>query len=224
LGYAKLNYEWDWAGAEREFRKACELNPGSSDAHWMYAVYLTAMTRFDEAASEAKRARQVYPFSPMINHLGAWVSMNARRFDEAIAQFKSTLEIEPGYEPAHSWLAQCHTLKGMYPEAYREFNAAGKASGDPTLGYLDAATGKKREALKALEALKQAAKHEYVDPYNVAVLYCGLGDKDGAVACLEKAYADRSASMPQMKMEPWFDPLRSDPRFQDLLRRMNFPP
>jgi TolB-like protein/DNA-binding winged helix-turn-helix (wHTH) protein len=224
LGYAKLNYEWDWAGAEREFRKACELNPGSSDAHWMYAVYLTAMTRFDEAASEAKRARQVYPFSPMINHLGAWVSMNARRFDEAIAQFKSTLEIEPGYEPAHSWLAQCYTLKGMYPEAYREFNAAGKASGDPTLGYLDAATGKKREALKALEALKQAAKHEYVDPYNVAVLYCGLGDKDGAVACLEKAYADRSASMPQMKMEPWFDPLRSDPRFQDLLRRMNFPP
>ena len=224
LGYAKLNYEWDWAGAEREFRKAGELNPGSSDAHWMYAVYLTAMTRFEEAMSEAKRARQVDPFSPMVNHVGAWVSMNARRYDEAIAQFKSTLKIEPGYGPAHFWLANCYTLKGMYPEAYREFKAAGTASGDPVLGYLDAVAGKKKEALKALEALKRTAEHAYVDPHSMAILYCGLGDKDGAFACLEKAYAERSASMPQMKMEPWFDLLCSDPRFQDLLRRMNFPP
>lgn len=223
LGYAKLNYEWDWPGAEREFRRAVELNPSSSDAHLMYAVYLTAMTRFDEAASEAKRARQVDPFSPMVNHLGAWVSMNSRRYDEAIGQFKSTLTIEPGYKPAHSWLASCYILKGMYPEAYREFNAAGIHSGDPTLGYLDAVTGKKRTAIKALEAMKRTAEHEYVDPYNMAVLYCGLGDKDGAIASLERAYEERSASMPQMKMEPWFDPLRSDPRFQDLLRRMNFP-
>ncbi len=224
LGYAKLNYEWDWAGAEREFRRAIELNPGSSDAHWMYAVYLTAMTRFDEAMSEAKRAHQADPFSPPINDLVGWVFMNARRYDEAIAQFKSTLELVPGYGASHSWLAACYTLKGMYPEAYREFNALGAHSGDPSLGYLDAVTGKKKEALKALEALKRTAEHEYVDPYNTAILYCGLGDKDGAFACLEKAFTERSASMPQVKVEPGFDPLRSDPRFQNLLRRMNFPP
>jgi TolB-like protein/DNA-binding winged helix-turn-helix (wHTH) protein len=224
LGYTKLNYEWDWTAAERELRRAVELNPSSSDAHWMYAVYLTAMTRFDEAMSEAKRARQSDPFSPMINHSRAWVSMNARRYDDAITQFKGTLDIAPGYRPALAGLAQCYTLKGMYPEAYREFAAAGVQSGDPTLGYLDAVTGKKRAAIKALEALRRTREREYVDPYVIAVVYCGLGDKDAAFAFLERAYAERSASMPQVKMEPWFDPLRSDPRFQELLRRMNYPP
>ena len=150
--------------------------------------------------------------------------MNARLYDEAIAQSKSTLEIKRGFAPAHSLLAACYTFKGMYPEAYREFGAAGIPSGDPFLGYLYAITGKKKEALRAIETLKRTAEHEYVDPYNTAILYLGLGDKNGAFASLEQAYAERSASMPQMKMEPWFDPLRSDPRFQDLLRRMNLPP
>jgi TolB-like protein len=222
LGYTKFNFEWDWAGAEREFRKAIDLNPGSSDAHWMYAVYLTAMTRFDEAMSEAKRAHQFDPFSPWISDLVGWVFMSARRYDEAIAQFKSTLELVPGF--LHSWssLAGCYTLKGMYSEAYRGFNAAGATLGDPWLGYLDAVTGKRERALKGLEALKRKAEHEYYfDPYYMAVLYGGLGDKDGAFACLEKAYEERSAQMPQVKMEPWLDPLRADPRYQELLHKMN---
>ena len=223
LGYTKLNFDWDWAGAEREFRRAVELNPSSSDAHWMYAVYLTAMTRFDEGSSEAKRARQLDPFSPVMNDLVGWVFMYARRYDEAIAQFKSTLKLVPGYTGSHSWLIACYINKGMYPEAYREFNALGVPLDDLGLAVLDAETGKKEKA-RVLEAIKRIAQHGHVDPFFLAIHYSGLGDKDDAFACLEKAYAERSTEMPQMKIEPAFDVLHSDPRFQDLLRRMNFPP
>ena len=150
-------------------------------------------------------------------------TQHGRQMSLAIAQFKCTLELVPGYTPAHSGLAQCYTLKGTYREAYKEFNAAGTPLGDPDLNYVDVLTGKKK-APQALEALKRTVEHGYVDPYNMAILYCRLGDKEAAFACLEKAFAERFASMPQMKMEPWFDPLRSDRRFQDLLCRMNLPP
>jgi adenylate cyclase len=223
LGYAKLNYEWDWAGAESEFRKAIELNPGSSDAHWMYAVYLTAMMRFDEATSEVQQAHQLDPFSPTINDLTGWVLMYERRYGDAIAQFKRTLELEPGYRLSHSWLAACYISKRMYPEARGELDELGLPADDPSRGVIDWLTGNKKQALKCAESLKRRAQHEYVDPFYVAVFYSGLGDKDAAFAWLEKGFEGRSANMPQMNIEPGFDLLRSDPHFRDLLLRMNLP-
>ena len=189
----------------------------------MYAVYLTAMMRFDEATSEVQQAHQLDPFSPTINDLIGWVLMYERRYGDAIAQFKRALELAPGYRLSHSWLAACYISKRMYPEARGELDELGLPADDPSRGVIDWLTGNKKQALKCAESLKRRAQHEYVDPFYVALFYSGLGDKDAAFAWLEKGFEGRSANMPQMNMEPGFDLLRSDPRFRDLLLRMNFP-
>jgi TolB-like protein/DNA-binding winged helix-turn-helix (wHTH) protein/Tfp pilus assembly protein PilF len=225
LGYLKLNSDWDWDGAEREFRRALELNPNSTDAHDRYATYLVTMGRFDQGIGEAKQALALDPLSRYMNmHLG-WVHMMAHRYDEAIDQHKKTLELDPYYEWVHVLLAWSYTLKGMYPEAFAEFKTMGEyGSNNNVAGFLYAVSGRRSEALRVVERMRRLSEQKYVDPYMMAVPYAGLGDRDNAIRLLTKAYEERSAEMHQVKVEPFFDNLRSDPRFQDLVRRMNYPP
>jgi TolB-like protein/DNA-binding winged helix-turn-helix (wHTH) protein/Tfp pilus assembly protein PilF len=220
LGFVKAAYDWDWQGAEREFSRAIELDPNNSSAHSQYVWYLEVMGRFDEAIAEAKSARMLDPFSVNTNRILGWAYLHARRYDEAIDQFKKTLELDPNYSGAQLYLADCYLLKGMYPEALALLQKLRPRS-DEFLAYLYGVTGQRSKALRVIEDMK---RRPYMDPIFLVIAYAGVGDRDNAMRLLSKGYAERSPQMPFLKVEPFFDPLRADTRFQDLLRRMNFPP
>lgn len=226
LAEVKFLFDWDWPGAERDYKRALELNPNSVDAHWQYGLFLVRiMGRSDEGIAEAQRAQQLDPLSLLTNAALASNYLRARRYDEAIAQYKKTLELDPNAWLARDSLAWCYTLKGMYSEALAEYKKLEEFPFDHArLAYLYAVSGKRNEALKAVRELTRSSLRQYVDPFDVAIAYAGLGDKDRVFEWLEKAYGERSAAMPVLKAEPFFDSLHSDPRFQELLRRMNFPP
>jgi tetratricopeptide (TPR) repeat protein len=182
------------------------------------------MGRLDQGISEAKQALALDPLSRYMNmHLG-WVQMMARRYDDAIDQHKKTLELDPNYEWVRVLLAWSYTLNGQYPEAFAEYKTMGEyGKNNNAAGFLYAVSGRRNEALRVIERMRRLSEQTYVDPYMMAVPYAGLGDRDNAIRLLTKAYEEHSAEMPQLKAEPFFDPLRSDPRFQELVRRMNYP-
>jgi serine/threonine protein kinase/Flp pilus assembly protein TadD len=229
LGDARFKYDWDWVGAEKEFKRAIELNPSYATAHHWYAGYLSAMGRHNEAIAEAKRAQELDPLSLIINTTGGLVFFYARRYDEAIAQWRSTLELNAGFYPAHLYLGRAYEQQKLYEQAISEYQKAlAPGQGNPALaahlarGY--AAAGKRTEALKIISNLRELSKRRYVSSYVIAQIYTALGDTSRAFQWLDKAYQDRDTWLDWLKAEPGFDSLRSDPRFQDLLRRMNFPP
>jgi tetratricopeptide (TPR) repeat protein len=149
--------------------------------------------------------------------------MNAHRYDESLSQYKRALELEPNHQMAANQIAWIYTLTGKYPEAYAEYAKLHKKCCDPWLGYLYAVTGRSNEALKVLDDLQRSAAKAYVDPYVIAIVYTGLGDKDKAFESLEKAYSERSTFLNHLQVENFFDRLRSDPRFADLSRRIGLP-
>jgi len=226
LAYVKRHYEWDWPGAEREFRRAIDLNPHYATAHQWYGTTLSGMGRLDEAMGELKRAQESDPLSPII---GAEVGRGfyyARQYDRAIKQLRKVLdEIDPNFAAAHWYLGMVYEQKAMFGEALAEFQTwQGLSGGDPAalgaLGHAYAVSGKRDQARKALTELKDLSRSRYVAPFDVAVLYIGLGEKDQALEWLEKAFADHSAWMAWLNVDPRFDTLRGDPRYRDLLRRM----
>lgn len=224
----KVDYDWDWAGAEREFRRAIELNPGYATAHQWYAELLTQLGRYEEALAEIKLAQQLDPFSLIINVVRGDTLRSAGEYDSAIQQLNSTLEIDPNFAHAHFHLGMTYLRKEAYADAIVEFQKAVSLSPNVTdykggLGYAYAVAGRRAEAHKVLEDLKARSQKNYVPWFYIAGIYAGLGEKDQAIAHLEKAYSQREQGLAVMKREPMFDPLRSDPRFQDLLRRMNLP-
>jgi serine/threonine-protein kinase len=228
LAKAAHLYDWNWLAAERGFQRALALNPSYAPAHHWYAEYLAAMGRVDEAIAEKKRARELDPLSLIINSSEGWVLYFARRYDQAIEQLQKALEMDPNFAVAHLWLGWAYEQKGMYEEAIREFQKAvtlfkGSTYPIASLGHAYAVSGKRGEALKLLNELKELSKRRYVSAYDLALVYAGLGEKDQAFKWLEKAYEERYGWITMLKLEPRFDPLRADPRFQSLLRRMNFP-
>jgi tetratricopeptide (TPR) repeat protein len=226
LGRIKAYYDWDWAGAEAEFKRAIELNPNSSDAHREYAGYLTAVLRTEEAITEAKRARDIDPLSQLNNYHVAWALISARRYDEAIQQSEQVLRTFP---QAHLWIGWANIGKGKYDEAIMNFEARLRALGDDpvttaNLGYAFGVAGRRNEAEKVLAELRELSEHHHVSPYLVAVVYAGLGDKNQTFAWLDKAYQVRSRMLAHgLKVNPVWDPLRTDPRFAELLRRVGLP-
>ncbi len=223
LGFVHLNYDWDWAAAERELRRAIELDPNNPDARGRHATYLVTMSRFDEAIGEARRAQALDPLSPNTNlHVG-WISMMARRYDEAIAQFEKTLALDPDYRVARNFLMWTYTFKGAYAEALAGYEKLPDDGADPMRAYLYGVMGRRREALRVIENIEAQARQAYVDPYFLATAYAGLADRDNVTRQLTLAYERRSAQLPQADVEPCFDSIRSDPRFQDLVARMGFP-
>ena len=225
LALVRFSYNWDWSAAEREFQRATELNPGYAAARHAYAVYLTAMGRFDEAIAEMKRSQELDPLSLPINSFVGWVFYFARQYDQAIEEEKKTLEMEPNFATAHFILGRAYLQKSMFDKAIAEFQEAITLSGGAgeetaVLGVAFAMSGKREETLDMLQQLKERSKREYVPWTRFAVIYAALGMTDEAFDSLQKAYEERSGEMVFLKVDPQWDSLRSDPRFTALLRKV----
>jgi serine/threonine protein kinase/Tfp pilus assembly protein PilF len=220
-------YDWDWPGAEKEFRRAIELNPRDALAHQWYGGYFELMGRRDEALAERKKALDLDPLSLASNSELGLAYYFARDYDKAIEQFRMALELDPNFPLATAQLPVNYDLKGMYDQAIAGFQKLATQRGDTRwsnalagLGHAYAMSGKKAEARAVLAELKQRSQQEYVPADSIALVYTGLGEKDEAFTWLEKAYEDHAFKMAWLKVEPQWDSLRSDPRFADLLRRM----
>ncbi|PYO34492.1 MAG: hypothetical protein DMD86_08515 [Candidatus Rokuibacteriota bacterium] len=228
LAMVHLLYDWDLAASEKEFRRALELDPEYTTAHHWYSHCLIALGRTDESLAESKRALELEPLNLVVGvHLG-WHYLYARQYDQAIEQFRKTLELDPAFPQAQRYAAWAYLQKGMRQEAIASLRAAlGRLGRNPEvegeLGHALGVAGRRAEALAMLEGLRQLSSTRYVSPYSVALVHAGLGDRDQALAWLEKAYVERSDYMPYLNREPMLDGLRSDPRFAALVRRVGLP-
>ena len=220
-----LNLDWNLAESNREFQRAIELNPNYATAHqWYGNGNLRVMGRFDEAIAEMKRAQQLDPLSLVINSDVGVTYISARQYDQAIEQLRKTTEMDQGFYYAHWNLGIAYEMKGSLQEALAEYQKARQLTDDPRtlalLGHGLAVSGKRDEALRMLDQLKEMAKQRYVPAYSFTILYVGLGEKDQALQWLEREYQDRAVELLSLKVDPLLDSLRSDPRFADLVRRM----
>ncbi len=222
LANAKFLYDWDWSGAETEFKRAIELNPGYSDAHQMYGYYLSGMGRFDEAMREMERACELDPLSlGKIIGIGEVLHLE-RRDTDAIAAFQKALDMDSNSGLAYWAIGRAYTEKGMYDEAIAAFQKAIPLSGDSPdepaeLGRAYARSGRKAEARKIIDDLKEQSKRKYVAPTIIAALHAELGEHDEAFVWLDKAFDERDFILVLLKVEPIFDGLRSDARFGALV-------
>ena len=216
-------YLWEWDDAEREYKRAIELNPNLALAHRWYASFLRLMGRHEGAIAEIKRARELDPLSPGVNATVGYLFFNARQYDQAIEALKETLELDQNYPYTHLFLGFTYAAKGMYEEAIAEYQKAIKLGLDTpaTQIFLSAAYAKSGDRPRAQAILQQLQRgKEPVSPGNLAILYAALGEREQAFVSLEKAYQSRDPQLQYLGVEPGFDPLRSDKRFEDLLRRI----
>jgi len=227
LADIKFVVDWNWKGAEEEFIHAIELNPSSATARQYYALFLSAMERHEEAIDEMKLALELDPLSLSINqNLGA-IFRFASRYDESIQQLTLTTELDPNFSWTYWSLGEVYLLKSMFEEAVSAFETALKLSGngmtiiESSLARAYASWGKTGEARRILENLIQKAKKEYVSPFRIAVIFASLGEREDAFSWLEKAFEERSNNLVYLKVDPALDNLRSDPRFEEFLRRLN---
>ncbi|HWY07794.1 MAG TPA: tetratricopeptide repeat protein [Candidatus Acidoferrales bacterium] len=223
LAFCLDGFDWDFPSAGKEFRRAIELNPGYATAHHWYAWHLSLLGRYDEAIAEMRKAENLDPLSLIINTDLAELLLLAHSYDESIRQSRKTIEMDPNFALAHNQLGQAYLQKQMGDEAITELQKAVQLSaGSPTcmanLARAYAASGKMSEAAKLLSDLKKRSNPGYSHASEIAVIYATLGDKNQAMTWLEKGYEERFN--PGVLLRPGFDSLRSDPRFQELLRRI----
>jgi TolB-like protein/DNA-binding winged helix-turn-helix (wHTH) protein/tetratricopeptide (TPR) repeat protein len=225
LGSFKWEYEWDKSGAEKEFRRAIALNPSNATAHQWYAEELVAIGRGDEALAEIKRAQKLDPLSLPISVVAGWILYCRHDYDQAIAQYRRTLEMDASFPIAHLYLGRAYVQKGNLEQAIVEGQIATRLSGDHPfhmawLGYAYARAGNRNAALRILHQLEVISRQRFVASHDIAAIYAGLGEHSKAIAWLNKAYDERSYTVLQLEVEPEFDSLRSDPRFQNLVHRV----
>ena len=221
----KAQYEWDWAGAEQQYRRAIELNPGYAMTHIYYLSYLVSAGRADEAVFSVRRAQELDPLSLVANAVVARALFFAGRYDEAIAQSQKTLEMDENVMLARLMLGRSYARQGMFDAAIAELEKARRLPGTNSestslLAHTLAVTGRTTEARKLLDEMKQLSTSRYVQPYDIAIVYAGLDDKEAAFEWLEKAYQDRNHQVPLINAVPEFANLRSDPRFASLSQRI----
>ena len=229
LAHVKFWYDWDWSGAENEFKRAIELSPNDPRSHQFYASYLMVMGRNQEALSEIKRAQGITPLSLPINVQVARILYFTREYDQAIEQCNKTLEMDPNFGGAHQFRGRSHIQKQMYEEALAELQKARGSWPESAeiislIGYTYAVSGRRLEAQRILGELEELSKQRYVSPYHIAMVYAGLDERDAAFLWLEKAFADQEGRMTILKLAPEFDSLHPDPRYADLIRRVGLTP
>ena len=228
LAYVKHS-EWDWAGVEDEYRRGLALNPNYATGHQWYSEYLVFTGRLDEAMEEIKLAQRLDPLSLIINNRVGMTSYYMRQYDEAIEQLRKTLEFDPDFILTHIFLHASFIEKGMYPEAiphlakgfFHDYSPEEKTRIEAVLTSAYEASGEKGLWEKLRDILKSAKKRDYNYPYSMAETYMRLGDKDEAFLWLQKAADVRHPGVATLKVEPAMDGLRTDPRYAELLRRMN---
>src|SRR5262249_18874319 len=227
-GLVAMNYDWDWPLAEQELRRAIALDPNQALFYDWYAEYLMAVGKTDDSFSNIEQARDLDPFSIVINSDLGKLLFFARRYDEAEAQLKATLRMDPDFAHAHFFLAMTYVAKHQFDSAIAEFSVP---KGVPTgtsynhtglSAYVYAMAGRKREAEQMLEKIKRSFSPG--EDSALMLAYMGLGDKDRALAYLERDYENHFVTMVSLKSNPMYDPLRSDPRFADLMRRVHLAP
>ncbi len=228
LAYAMVLFDWDWPGAEKEFKRAVELDPNYLTGHHWYGLFLTLMGRFDEALRQIDLALKPDPLSMVMNSHKGWILYFAHRFPQAISQLRKALDIDPLYPLTYYFLGLAYLQDAMINDAIRAFQRANELSeGHPGLvaGLAQAygAQGNMAEAGRFLDQLQEMSVRRYVSPYHAAGVYASLGDRDRAFELLERTYAERSGWMAHLKVDPAVDPLRSDPRFRDLFKRVGLP-
>ena len=227
LGLVKAFYEWDWAGAEGEYRRAIELNPGYASAHHWYGWYLALMGRLNEAIAEIKQASELDPLSLEINSDLGLSFFFARQYERAIEQFEKALEMDPNSIWTRFFMGWAREQKGDYAEAIKDYQKAAQLDDSPlimaALGHTYVMAGQRDEALGVLEEMKQLAADRHVSSYHFAIIQAALGEKDEAFQWLEKSYGAREEALVWLKVDPRLDTIRTDPRFIDLQRRVGLP-
>jgi tetratricopeptide (TPR) repeat protein len=227
LGQVKSFYEWDWNGAEEDFQKGISLDPNYPLLHHWRSLNLMAMGRSDEARAAMQRALELDPLLIISNVNLGRIDYYEERYDEAIKQYRRALELNDNFMRTHLRLSLAYVQRGLYQEALDESRKARAIAGDTPqitaqIAHILAVSGQQSEARTSLSELKERAARQYVLPYDIALIYTGLGDKDQAFKWFERAYADHSTEMIYFKVEPMLTSLRSDPRYQNILVRMKF--
>ena len=229
MGYISTVYEWEWERAESEFKQAIKFNPNYATAHFWYACFLWGVGRFDDSISQIKQAQELDPRSIVINTNVGWPYYFSRRYDDAIKAFRNALLMDEGFWWAHRGLGLAYFQKGMYPEALTEQLQAKKLYKDwqPLLesfiGCTYARMGLREEAEQVLNHLLELerSKQEYVSPTVLAYLYLALEENDQVFEQLNRAFEVNDPELTWLKTLPFYDPIRTDPRYIELLRKMD---
>jgi TolB-like protein/Flp pilus assembly protein TadD len=227
LAFVKFQFEWDWAGAEKEFCRAIDLSPNSATSHYRNGMYLATMSRMSEAMSELNRARELDPLSPIVLTAQGRLLHFQRRYDDAIEWHRKALAISPNFVEAHFNLGMVYEQKSMFPEAISQFGKVSRIAGTRAsfwsagLGHAYGLAGMSKQARNILKQLLEVTSPlSPISPFDIAWVDLGLGEKDAALTWMDTAFAERCTPLVYQDIEPALDPLRSDPRFQNLLQRM----
>jgi tetratricopeptide (TPR) repeat protein len=220
LGFVYMSLDWDWRAARREFVRAIALNPGNAEAHGDYGVYLTLVGQVAEGMEEIERARKLDPLEPHYIYLAARSSFFLRHYDQALKQLETTLELEPEYVLAYWYLFRTYWQKGSYDQAWAALLKSGALG---PLERSDVELGDKEGILAVAESLDERSSTRYVPKAPMALFYMLAGEKEKALQSLERASEERDPNLVYLKVFPEWDSLRDEPRFQDLVRRINFP-
>jgi tetratricopeptide (TPR) repeat protein len=229
LAAFKEYFDLDWPGAKSEFQRAIQLNPNYALAHDWYSDYLMNVGQAKEAAAEATIYKELDPLSPGSYAWMGQIFYFTRDYDRAIEQFQRALDLDPNFAEAHCRLGDAYTQKGLYKQARAELEAALALSGRSprflaALGRSHAISGKRSEAARVLNELKELKSRQFVPSYSIALIYAGLGDRDRTLEWLRKACEEHPGDIVFLNVDPALDSLHSDPRFQDLVRRIGLTP
>ncbi|MCI0658547.1 MAG: hypothetical protein L0170_15960, partial [Acidobacteria bacterium] len=229
LAYALHNYDWDWLNAEKEFKKSFELNPRYATGHHWYGTLLLSMGKAREGIAEMEKAVELDPLAPIISAALGFIHYMSRQFDQGVVALMKSVETHPRFWIRHNWLGLTAGQRGEHEQAVSECSRAVELSGGlplslGSLGHVQGLSGDRQGALRTLDRLAELSKQRYVMPYAMASVYAGMGDGDHALEWLEKGWEEHGSLLCFLSTDPAFDSLRRLPRFQDLLRRIGFPP
>lgn len=225
LGVIKRDFEWDWRGAEQEFLRSIELNPGYAEAHHWHGTLHSMLGHHADALAEKTRALSLDPLSVVVRTDLARMLYFWRDYDKSLEQYRAVLEMDPNFSPAHLWLAHVYEQKEMFDQAIAELEAGVRLAAESPfsltrLAHGHAVAGRPDDATRVLQKVQGFSKEKYVSPYDIAIVHVGLGENDQAFTWLDRAFEERSLWLGYLNVEPQLDPLRSDPRFHDLRRRI----